>query len=89
MVTGLTGGGKVGCRRCQTSGRGDSCLAIEREKRDGGGRQRKAARLLRFVSEAEEAEMRRDETRRDEKNERGAMERRWPKGEERSEEKEK
>lgn len=86
MVTGLTGGGKAWCWRCQTPAQEDSRLAIEREKRRGRGRQRKAARLLRFVSEADgKDEMRR----RDEKNGRGVMERRRPKVEERSKEKEK
>lgn len=85
MVTGLTGGGKAWCWRCQTPAQEDSRLAIEREKRRGRGRQRKAARLLRFVSEADG----KDEMRRDEKNGRGVMERRRPKVEERSKEKEK
>lgn len=85
MVTGLTGGGKAWCWRCQTPAQEDSRLAIEREKRRGRGKQRKAARLLRFVSEADG----KDEMRRDEKNGRGVMERRRPKVEERSKEKEK
>jgi len=59
VVTELTGGGKAWYWWCQTSAQRDSRLAIEREKRGGKGRQRKAAKFFLFL----EADGR-DETRR-------------------------
>lgn len=58
MVTGLTGGGKTGYRRCQTPAQRDSrfyCRAIEREKRGdrrvgraGGSRRKRDTSSFRF-----------------------------------------